>query len=86
VIVTGSWACEVLSTCTVKVTLAPGSLTEVGSAVLLTTIDGAVSTTVTVALSLALAAAPSSSWPEAVTVSVSESPLLPLIVTGKVHS
>jgi hypothetical protein len=39
-----------------------------------------------VTLSVPFTAAPSSSWPEAVTVSVSESPALPATVAEKEHS
>ena len=54
--------------------------------VLVTAIVGAASVTVTVTLSVPFTAAPSSSWPEAVTVSVSESPALPATVAEKEHS
>jgi hypothetical protein len=66
-----------LSTRTVKTTEPLGSRTVSGDAVFATVRTGATPVTVTVALSLSLTGVPSSSAPEAVTVSVGVSPALP---------
>src|ERR687888_2297385 len=79
---TGSEDTEVFFTSTVKVTGPPGSLTEVGEAVLVTVMDGATSFTVTVASSEPVAGVFSSSLTVAVAVSVSEYPALPDTVAG----
>ena len=56
-----------------------------GFAVFVTSISGATSVSVTVASSSSLTAWPSSSWPEAVTMSVFVSPALPEIVRVNVQ-
>ena len=63
----------------------PGSATAVGDADLLTVSTGALPATVTVALSESLTGSPSSSVPDAVTVSVGDSPALPATCTVKLH-
>ncbi len=76
---------EVFFTETAKVTVPPGVVTVVGVASLVTSIVGFTSLTVTVALASSETAVCSSSWPAAVTVSVSESPASPLTVAVKVQ-
>ena len=68
----------VLSTRTLKAIAPPGSRMDDGLAVLVTAIDEGASLRVTVAVSESWTGAPSSSVPEAVIVSVSESPALPV--------
>ena len=77
-------AVPVLSIWTLKVTLPPGSATVVGKAAFVTVAVGATSVIVTVAESIAVTGTPTE-VPEAVTVSVSESPALPLTAAVKLH-
>ena len=75
----------VLRTTSVKRTEPPGSVREVGLAVLVTASEEGVSVMVTVALPVADTAWPSSSVPPAVTVSVSLAPAFPVTDTLKVQ-
>src|SRR5215218_7789563 len=78
VIVTGSVDTEVFSTSTVNCTGPPGSGTEVGSAVFVTSIDGATSVISTSASSLSVTVRWSSSCPVTVATLLCSSPAFPV--------